>query len=228
MAAMFNAIAATYDQINRYSSFGLDGYWRNRLIRRLKTTDAQHVLDVACGTGVLSWAIVRKLHLKVTGLDLSTYMLAEAKKKAMCRNIASQYPAPVFIEGCAEKLPFPDHTFDAVTIAFGVRNFAHRPAAFNEAWRVLRPDGTLLILEFSTPKNPIWSALFRLYFRHILPLWGAAVAGNKKAYHYLPHSVDLFPPYEAICQELSKAGFSRVQVDTYTGGVAVLYEGKRI
>jgi len=226
MAVMFNNIAANYDIINKISSFGLDGYWRGRLVRNLKRTHACKVLDIACGTGVLSWMIYRKLHLEVTGLDLSSEMLRQAEKKRV-RHSHQDVPPPLFIEGCAEKLPFTNLSFDTVTIAFGVRNFENRHEAFQQIYRVLKPGGRLFILDFATPKNRLWSFFFRSYFWYILPLWGYILSGNKNAYRYLPRSVTHFPQYGALCEELSKAGFSMVNYRSYTGGVAVLYSGIR-
>jgi demethylmenaquinone methyltransferase/2-methoxy-6-polyprenyl-1,4-benzoquinol methylase len=226
MAAMFNTIAATYDIVNSTGSFGLDGFWRRRLVNSLQKTSARQVLDVACGTGVLSWVIYRKLCVEVTGLDLSVEMLREAEKKR-ARHSLQSCPAPVFIEGCAETLPFANQSFDAVTIAFGVRNFENRHEAFQQIYRVLRPGGHLFILDFATPKNPIWNFFFRNYFWYILPLLGQVISGNKNAYRYLPRSVTHFPQYQELCAELSKTGFSIVRYHPYTGGVAVLYTGIR-
>ena len=226
IAVMFNNIAANYDIINKISSFGLDGYWRRRLIRSIKKSNARKVLDIACGTGVLSWMIYRKLHLEVTGLDLSAEMLRQAEKKRVHHSLQHQ-PPPLFIEGYAEKLPFANLSFDAVTVAFGVRNFENRSDAFQQIYRVLKPGGHLFILDFATPKNRLWSAVFRIYFWYILPLLGRVISGDKNAYLYLPRSVTHFPQYGALCEELSKAGFSMVTYRPYTGGVAVLYTGVR-
>ena len=222
---MFNAIAATYDFVNKTGSLGLDGYWRRRLVRRLSMTGARQVLDVACGSGVLSWMIYRRLHIQVTGIDVAASMLHIAEKKR--ESYRQKEELPIFVEGRAEQLPFDDGSFDAVTIAFGVRNFEDRQAALQEAFRVLRPQGHLFILDFATPRYPVWKFLFRIYFLHILPLWGWIISGNRDAYRYLPRSVDSFPQYEALCTELSDAGFSCLHWIPYTGGVATLYTGVR-
>ena len=226
MAVMFNSIAANYDIINKISSFGLDGYWRGQLIRSIKKSNAHKVLDIACGTGVLSWMIYRKLHLEVTGLDISAKMLRQAEKKRVHHSLQHQ-PPPLFIEGCAEKLPFANLSFDAVTVSFGVRNFENRHEAFKQIYRVLKSGGHFFILDFATPKNRLWSPIFRIYFWYILPLLGRIISGNKNAYRYLPRSVTHFPQYDALCEELSHAGFSMLNYHSYTGGVAVLYSGVR-
>ena len=226
MAAMFNNIATTYDIVNKVSSLGLDDYWRNKIIQRLKKTNAKQLLDIACGTGAVSWTIYRKLHLEVTGLDLSAQMLHQAEKKRERYAIPNR-PTPLFIKGCAELLPFANQTFDAVTITFGVRNFENRAKAFQEIYRVLRPNGHLFILDFATPKNCLWKLFFHTYFWGILPLFGRIVSGDKNAYRYLPRSVVHFPQYQEFCAELSTAGFSMARSHSFTGGVAVLYTGIR-
>ena len=222
MATMFDSIAHRYDRINSTASFGLDGYWRNRLIAKLKKTEPATVLDLACGTGVLSWKIFRKLKTQVVGLDLSPNMLQKAKKK--CKDGEQ---SPLFLEGEAERLPFEACRFDAITIAFGIRNFQDRTIALSEAFRVLTSGGSLHILEFATPRNPIWKFLFTLYFFHIMPLWGRVLSGNKTAYRYLSQSVPLFPQYDALCKEMADAGFSNPHYHALTGGVTVLYSGTR-
>ena len=222
MAAMFDSLAPVYDDVNRYASFGLDACWRKRLIKKLPKTGA--VLDIACGTGALSWAIWKRTSLSVTGLDLSLGMLREAQKR---RPAQPSKPLPEFIKGMAEALPFEDARFEAVSIAFGIRNVAQRQAALQEMLRVLKPGGRLLVLEFATPRNRLWRWLFRAYFSCMLPLLGRWASGNKDAYRYLTQSVLHFPQYEEFCQELHDAGFINPKYKPYTGGVAVCYEGQK-
>jgi len=154
-------------------------------------------------------------------------MLAEAEKRNARRyseKVSLQkVPLPLFIQGNAEKLPFEDQTFDAVTVAFGVRNFAHRLDAFRQIYRVLKPGGSLLILDFATPGNRIWNFFYGIYFSYIVPLLGRIFSGNRNAYRYLFESVANFPQYQALCNELTQTNFTKVHYHAYTGGVAVLY-----
>ena len=222
MAAMFDSIAPVYDYVNRRSSFGLDASWRRRLIKKLPKNGA--VLDLACGTGALSWAIWKRTSLSVTGLDLSPGMLKEALKHSPAQ---PSKLLPEFIEGTAEALPFEPASFEAVSIAFGIRNVDDRQAALQEMLRVLKPGGRLLVLEFATPRNRLWRWMFRTYFSCMLPLMGRLASGNKQAYRYLTQSVLHFPQYEEFCQELSAVGFSEVTYKAYTGGVAVCYQAQK-
>ena len=222
MAAMFDSIAPVYDGVNRRSSFGLDSCWRKGLIKKLPKVGA--VLDIACGTGALSWAIWKRTSLSVTGLDLSPGMLLEARKHSP---IQPSKPLPEFIEGTAEALPFAEASFEAISIAFGIRNVADRQTALQEMLRVLKPGSRLLVLEFATPRNRLWRWLFRAYFSCMLPLLGRLVSGNKHAYHYLTQSVLHFPQYEAFCRELEATGFINVKYKAYTGGVAVCYQAQK-
>jgi ubiquinone/menaquinone biosynthesis methyltransferases len=219
---MFDSIAPVYDHVNRRSSFGLDASWRKSLIKKLPKTGA--VLDLACGTGALSWAIWKRTSLSVIGLDLSPGMLREAQKHSPTQPSKA---LPEFIEGAAEALPFASASFEAVSIAFGIRNVADRQAALQEMLRVLKPGGRLLILEFATPRNRLWRWLFRSYFSCMLPLLGRLASGNKEAYRYLTQSVLHFPQYEVFCRELGAVGFINPDYKAYTGGVAVCYQGQK-
>ena len=139
--------------------------------------------------------------------------------KVKCRDLD---PQPQFVLGSAEQIPFPDASFDAVTIAFGLRNFDHRAECLQEIRRVLKPGGRLAVLEFAVPKNPLWRALYLFYFKHAMRLVGKAV-GSGSAYGYLVDSVLAFPRYETLCREFEAAGFTRVRYDTYSGGIACGY-----
>lgn len=219
IAGMFDSIAAKYDRMNHGMSLGIDRTWRRRFIKTLaKSMPTEHpvILDLACGTGDLTKAMALR-GWQVTGLDISAEMMEVGKGK--CAGLA---PQPAFVLGSAESIPFADASFDAVTIAFGLRNFDHRAQCLKEIRRVLKPGGTLAVLEFAVPKNRLWRALYLFYFKHGMRLVGRLV-GNGDAYGYLVDSVLAFPRYEALCDEFRAAGFTKTEYCSYSGGIAVGY-----
>ncbi len=218
ISGMFDSIASKYDRMNHGMSLGIDRLWRRRFVRRLakKLPEKAAVLDLACGTGDLTKALSEKGY-QVTGLDISSEMMAIGREK--CRYLS---PKPNFVLGSAEQIPFPDDTFDAVTIAFGLRNFDHRARCLAEIRRVLKPGGQLAVLEFAVPRNRHWNKIYLFYFKNILPLIGRLV-GSADAYGYLVDSVLAFPRYEALCDEFRRAGFLFPRYKPYTGGIAVGY-----
>ena len=218
ISGMFDAIASKYDRMNHGMSLGIDRLWRWRFVRRLskQLAPGAAVLDLACGTGDLTKALSNKGY-HVTGLDISAEMMAIGREK--CRYLS---PKPRFVHGSAGQIPFSDASFDAVTIAFGLRNFDHRAQCLAEIRRVLKPGGRLAVLEFAVPRNNLWRKIYLFYFRNILPLVGRLV-GSGDAYGYLVDSVLAFPRYEALCREFETAGFRGVRYRPLTGGIAVMY-----
>lgn len=238
VAAMFNNIAASYDFINHSLSFGIDKVWRKRLLKKVLKNNPEKALDIACGTGDISLALM-KHGIEVAGLDIASEMLEIAKTKAskehnkyvnkgQNKSKKIQIKPIAFVLASADSIPFPDSTFDLVTIGFGIRNFENRGEALLEIKRVLKPGGELAILEFATPKNIIWRKLFNFYFLTILPFAGKIISGDKYAYHYLPSSVVSFPQYGEFAAELEQIGYSKVKFKSLTGGVAILYSAKNI
>jgi demethylmenaquinone methyltransferase/2-methoxy-6-polyprenyl-1,4-benzoquinol methylase len=221
IAGMFNDISARYDLLNHLLSFGIDRRWRRRLIRRLQQGDPSKVLDVATGTGDLAIAAARNTQAQITGVDISVGMMARGQTKVAAAGLS---PRIMFVEGAAEVLPFGNGTFDAVMVAFGVRNFADLPQGLHEFFRVLKPGGKVLILEFSMPENNLLGALYRFYFRSILPRIGRAISGHPEAYSYLPDSVKQFPYGDSFLAHLSRAGFDQCTASPLSGGIASLYE----
>lgn len=217
ISSMFDSIAPVYDRLNHILSFGIDRQWRKRLVRTVCGTGAHNVLDVACGTGDVSLAL-RDRGLSVTGVDISEKMLSIASGKV---------PGVDFMIGDASALPFPDSSFDAVTIAFGIRNFDKRAKCIEELFRVIRPGGTLAILEFSIPENRLWRMVYTWYFKRILPVIGRAVSKQDYAYSYLPESSFEFPAPDLFIKELEDGGFTGLSVRKMTGGVACLYVGRK-
>ena len=222
---MFAGIAPRYDFLNHFLSLGTDFFWRWRAVRRLRAlleTPSPRILDLCCGTGDMALAAARLG--PVTGCDFCHPMLVLGLDKV--RRRAPAHPVAL-AEGDALRLPFADGTFDAVTVAFGVRNFADVPAGLAEMFRVLRPGGVAGILEFSHPVLPGFRQLFLFYFHRVLPALGRWISGRSGAYSYLPASVLEFPPADAFARELEAAGFTGVGFDRYTGGVAAFHWGRK-
>lgn len=191
MAYNFDKIARTYDRLNRVMTLGLDRRWRRRAVRY----PHGNVLDVACGTGDMVQELQKRGCL-VTGVDLSEEMLTIAKSKA---------PTATYMIADAEHLPFENDCFDAVTCAFGVRNFVHLEQGLGEMLRVLKPGGRMVILELATPDSKLIRPFYNLYTKHIIPWLGSRIAGNREAYTYLPESVERFPKGDAFLRLFSNS-----------------------
>lgn len=219
---MFNRIAPRYDLLNRVLSFGIDRIWRRRLVRLVRKKAAATVLDVATGTGDLALALAATLRkpLTVYGLDISSGMLELARKKVDKKGLQDLI---VLKEGDSEALPFDDNYFDAVTVAFGVRNFGDLAKGLAEMRRVLKPGASLYVLEFSKPSVFPVKQLYGFYFSHILPWWGGVISKDKAAYSYLPASVMDFPEGAAFEAELRRAGLNPTRSRRQTFGIATIY-----
>lgn len=217
IAGLFDRIAGSYDLLNHLLSFHIDRLWRRRLARRLRPVD--HLLDVAIGTADVAIEIMRqKKANRITGIDLSDEMMRIGADKVARKGYAVQ-----FEHVNAQEMKYADNSFDAVTCGFGTRNFSDLDKGLSEMYRVLRPEGQLLILEFSYPENRIIRALYNLFFSHILPAVGGAISHDKTAYRYLNKSVENFIWGEQYCNRLRQAGFSDVGFQPLTFGIATLY-----
>lgn len=221
MAGMFNGIAPYYDFLNHFLSLGFDCLWRRRLASNLAQQKPQHILDVATGTGDLAILLQRKTNATVTGIDIAEDMLAIAKKKARKREKLR------FMQAQAEALPFPDGSFDAVTVAFGVRNFEHLQKGLAELLRVLKPGGTLAILELTTPLSFPLKQLYGFYSFWLIPFFGRLISTHRAAYSYLPQSINTFPQREAFLSELKHTGFTSLHYRSFTGGVCCFYTANK-
>lgn len=199
---------------------GIDKGWRNKAIRSLKEVEPKQILDVATGTADLAIAALRLNPEKVTGVDLSAQMLEVGKVKIAAKKLTDKIE---LVKGDSEHLQFAGSTFDAVTVAFGVRNFEHLQQGIDEMYRVLRPGGKIAVLEFSTPKTFPFKQIYDLYFKYVLPVWGGWISKNKSAYTYLPESVKHFPEGADFIAYLNRAGFKQAKVNILTFGICSLY-----
>ncbi len=219
---MFNDISKTYDLINILSSFGIDRYWRYKLIKSIKLNSSNHLLDVATGTGDVAFGFLKKYNVSITGLDIAKNMIEISKHKAL------KFSGNIdFKVGDAENMDFMDSSFDALTISFGFRNLGSYDKALLEFYRVLKNNGRLAILEFSKPTSRWFAPIFKIYFNKIVPKLGALLS-RKDAYLYLPESVDYFLTREDVCKKMNKAGFKNVIYKDYTFGIATLYIGDKV
>jgi demethylmenaquinone methyltransferase / 2-methoxy-6-polyprenyl-1,4-benzoquinol methylase len=220
---MFSGIAGKYDFLNHFLSVNTDKRWRRLVSKKLREVlqnENALILDVACGTGDLSIELQTAGKAKVVGTDFCRPMLSVAKDK----NAKNQTSIP-YVEGDGLNLSFADATFDAVTIAFGLRNFSNWHAGLIELRRVLKPGGKIAILEFSTPVVPGFRQIFNFYFTRVLPRIGGAVSGSRGAYEYLPDSVSRFPDQKNLAKMMREVGFEKVEYQNLTGGVAALHSG---
>ena len=220
---MFAGIAGRYDLLNHVLSLNIDRRWRRIVsgeLRDILDRSEAKVLDVACGTGDLSIELNKNSKAQIIGTDFCRPMLAFAHSKSLAETHAIPY-----VEGDAMRLPFDNDEFDALTIAFGLRNLANFKDGLKELYRILKPGGRLAILEFSTPIVPGFGQLFNFYFSHILPRIGGAVSGSRGAYEYLPDSVSKFPNQKNLVALMEETGFTTVKYRNLTGGIAALHSG---
>lgn len=221
---MFDEISGKYDFLNHFLSFGIDRLWRKRFVKLLEPVHPKQILDVATGTGDLAIAMLSLSPEKITGVDIAVQMLEIGRKKILKNNydeIISFEPAD------AESLPFPENSFDAVTVSFGVRNFENLEKGLTEMKRVLKPGGTMQILEFSHPSSAPFKQLYRLYSRFFIPVAGKIISKNDQAYSYLPESVAAFPSGADFVNILEKCGLKNCTCTTLTFGISSIYSGKK-
>lgn len=222
--AMFDNIAPRYDLLNRVLSFGIDQRWRKQAVRMLRETQPRRILDVATGTADLALQALTLDPEEVVGVDISEEMLKVGREKIAALGLSGRV---TLRRGDAEKLPFSDAQFDAVLVAFGVRNFEDLERGLAEIRRVLRPGGLLVVLEFSQPHRFPIKQLYAWYSRHVLPRIGRTVSKDEGAYRYLPDSVAAFPSGEAFLTRMRQVGYADLKWKPLTFGIASLYRGRR-
>ncbi|WP_291963642.1 bifunctional demethylmenaquinone methyltransferase/2-methoxy-6-polyprenyl-1,4-benzoquinol methylase UbiE [Maribacter sp.] len=221
---MFDTISKNYDGLNRVISFGIDIKWRRKVVEILKKEQPRSILDIATGTGDLAIALVKTGAEKIVGLDISPGMLAVGKEKVSDKKLDSTIEMVV---GDSEKLTFDDNSFDAVTVSFGVRNFETLNTGMAEILRVLKPKGTLVVLETSVPTKTPYKQGYNFYTKNILPLIGKLFSKDDSAYGYLSESASVFPHGENFNNILREIGFIDVTNKPQTFGVASIYVAKK-
>lgn len=222
VTSMFDNIAARYDFMNHFLSLGIDKIWRRKAVRLLKSVEPQNILDIATGTGDFAIALLKLKPKKIIGMDISKGMLEVGKRKMHERKVDHIIDMQ---HGDSESLPFEDGTFDAVTVAFGVRNFENLKQGLSEMLRVTRIGGKIVILEFSKPKKFPVKQTFAIYSKYVIPFFGKNIAKDEKAYAYLPESVSVFPEGTEFTDILTALGYNNVKAEIVSGGIATLYTG---
>ncbi len=217
---MFDTISGNYDGLNRVISFGIDVRWRKRVVALLRKKKPQNILDIATGTGDLAINLVKTGASEIVGLDISPGMLAVGEKKVQKKKLHNTIK---MIVGDSENLPFPDSSFDGITVAFGVRNFENLEKGLSEIYRVLRPSGTFVVLETSVPSKSPYKQGYAFYCNQILPRIGKFFSKDDSAYQYLSESAAVFPHGENFNNILQKIGFIGIQNKPQTFGVASIY-----
>jgi demethylmenaquinone methyltransferase/2-methoxy-6-polyprenyl-1,4-benzoquinol methylase len=220
VATMFNNISKRYDFLNHFLSLGIDILWRKKAIRLLKDTQPKQILDIATGTGDFAIEALKLNPTKVTGIDISEGMLRVGREKIKQKGLQDIIELKL---GDSENLDFDDNTFDAYTVGFGVRNFENLEKGLSEMLRVLKPNGTAVILECSKPKSP----LIKFYFNKVLPGIGKLISKDNNAYTYLPESVNAFPDGEDFMNILTKVGYKDPKAIRLMFGIASIYKASK-
>jgi demethylmenaquinone methyltransferase/2-methoxy-6-polyprenyl-1,4-benzoquinol methylase len=224
VATMFNNISKKYDFLNHFLSLGIDIIWRKKAIRLLKSSQPKQILDIATGTGDFAISALKLNPVKVTGIDISEGMLAVGKEKIKEKGLQDLIELKL---GDSENLEFNDNTFDAYTVGFGVRNFENLEKGLSEMLRVLKPNGTAIILEFSKPKAFPVKQIYHFYFNKMLPSIGKLVSKDNSAYTYLPESVEAFPDGEKLTTILTNIGYKNPVAIPLMFGIASIYKATK-
>lgn len=224
VAQMFDNIAGKYDFLNHFLSVGIDIIWRKKAVSLLKPQKPKLILDIATGTADFAIEALRINPDKITGVDISEGMLAVGREKLAKKGLADKIELQY---GDSENLPFEDNTFDAITVAFGVRNFENLAKGLAEMNRVLKPGGTAVVLEFSKPRMFPMKQLYHFYFKNILPVVGKFVSKDNAAYTYLPESVQAFPDGQDFINIFEEVGFKNTKWHSLTFGISSIYTGRK-
>jgi len=222
---LFAAIARRYDLLNDLQSFGLHRHWKRRVVELAAVRPGQRALDVCCGTGDIALALSQQ-GAEVTGLDFSRAMLDIAETRRL-KNTQSATVNPKFIQGDAQQLPFPDNSFDAVTVGYGLRNLAGWETGLREMFRVAKPGGRLVVLDFGKPPNALWRAVYFAHLKMTVPLLGWLFCGNADAYAYILESLKHYPAQQGVAAKMRELKLSNVRVLNLLGGAMAINYGEK-
>lgn len=223
---MFDHIAPAYDRLNRFMSLGLDGGWRRKAVRAVAALRPRSIVDIACGTGDFAISLAEAMpHAVVAGLDLSGGMVEIGRRKVAARGLAGR--VSLSTGDCLDPAAVPEGEADAVTVAFGVRNFADLPAGYRAMLRMLRPGGMLCVIELATPDRAMVRPLYNIYTRGIIPLMGRIISGDSRAYSYLPESIAAVPSGQKMLDIMTRAGFVGCACRNLSFGVCRIYTGRK-
>ena len=223
---IFSSIAKKYERFNAVSSFGAYKVWLAGMMKQAPIGSGDDVLDIAGGTGDVTFSVARAKHpAHIQCTDLVPEMLDVARMH--CDEGAAEGVPVDFEVVDAQDIPYADASYDAVTMAYGIRNMPDRPRALAEMFRVLKPGGSLVCLEFSTPPNRVWRALYTFYLKHLIPFWGGLITGDRDGFVYLARSIRAFPDQQGLASLMEDAGFCDVTWKNYTGGIAAVHVAKK-
>ena len=221
---MFDRIAFRYDLMNRLLSFGIDVSWRKKIVKKLQPLQPKLILDIATGTGDVALMLAPLNPTEIVGIDISEEMLEIGRRKISEKNLQSLISLQ---QADSEDIPFANNKFDAITVAFGVRNFENLEQGLSEIYRVLKPGGCFVVLEFSKPKSFPFKQLYDFYFKNVCPLLGKWITHEKEAYDYLHRSVNAFPEGESFLLILKKTGFNQTECKPLSFGISSLYTARK-
>ncbi len=220
---IFSSIAKKYERFNAVSSFGAYKAWLAGMMRQAPIKETDNVLDIAGGTGDVSFTVARTKHpAHIQCTDLVDEMLDVARAHVELEGKNCDVPIDFEVVD-AQNIPYADNSYDAITMAYGIRNMPDRERALAEMFRVLKPGGSLTCLEFSTPPNAVWHALYNFYLKHLIPFWGGLITGDKSGFVYLAKSIKAFPNQQGLADLMENAGFVDVTWKNYTGGIAAVH-----
>lgn len=226
---LFASIARRYDLLNDLQSFGLHRRWKHRVVKLAAAGAGQRVLDVCCGTGDIALALAQH-GAEVTGLDFSHAMLEIAKtrsQKSLITNRKAVFHTPVFVQGDAMQLPFPDNSFDAVTVGYGLRNLANWEFGLKEMTRVTKPGGRVIVLDFGKPANRVWRTLYFQHLKISVPLMGRLFCGNADAYAYILESLKHYPAQYGVAEKMRELKLSNIRIINLVGGAMAINYGEK-